>query len=558
MDYNKYYKKTKVKSERKIERVNNIDVKESISIDKTIYILLVIALVIIPLFIKAHITEFISPKLTFLSTGMQADIFSYYKYTFLIILTIIVAVLFVYKLLFLQYNISKRKSNLFLGILAVVVTLSAIFSPYKSVALHGMFNRHEGAITFICYLTLFFVAANTKYSIKQMHGLLYCLYPFVIINMILGIAILKGKNLIDIDWIHNFILGSIPEGAQISEGAKIWATVSNPNFISGIGAVLTVLFLTWAIFDQNKVRAGINVVVAAMSMSMIFTSLSTSGFLTIIVLLPVVFILIFFNERKVKPFVVLLAFVILATSIFIPLANKDPRVWNETFGFVIKENPFVKLQAEDNSNKNNNTAQMDTVSDVNLRKGVFKKGLSDIFLPSKAYADGNSNANDTNKFEIPTLPASSSSAGSGRAYIWEKTIETAMKRPILGYGLDTFVYVFPQNDINKVTGLGTHNIIVDKPHNIYLALLMGSGIFALLAFVTLVGAVLFMGVKAVLKRHITQQENAVMFALLTASIAYLVQGMFNDFVIGATVIFWILLGVLVSILHQATSSKKTF
>lgn len=532
MDYKKYYKKSivaKGNNDTTFQLTEKLeDLREIEKVDKYIYLLLLAALLVIPIFIKAHIFEFISPYLTFIGTGNQADIFSYYKYIFLIIITVLLGILFLYKLFILQYEVEKSKFYLFLGLLSIFITLSAIFSPYKSLALHGMYNRHEGTLTFICYLFIFFIAANIKYTEKQLHGFLYILYPFVIINTLFGLLLFNGKNPGEIEWIRNFILASIPEGTTLGEGSTLWATVSNPNYISGIGAVLTVLFLTWSIFDKNKKRAAFNLVVALLSFSMVLTSFSTSGFLTLMVLLPILLILIFFQNQRSKSLVVLFAFILLSTSIFIPMANKDPRVWNETFGFILKENPFVKSQT---SLKNNYE--------------IYSE-LQNPFITKTVFATENGESSDV-KFEIPELPERGISAGSGRLYIWEKTIETAMKRPLLGYGLDTYTFVFPQNDIDKVAGLGYYNIVVDKPHNMYLGILIGSGVIALLAFLLLVVTILFNSMKIVWAKKATQATYPALLAVLTATIAYLVQGMFNDSVVGSAIIFWVLLGVLASI-----------
>lgn len=533
MDYSKYYKKDKIKPKEKVkferEKIDyNIDAGESKSIDKTIYIFLITALILIPLFIKAHISEFVSPHLTFMSSGIQADIFSYYKYIFLILITIVIVILFIYKVLFLQYNIPKSMTYLFLGVLAVVVTLSAIFSPYKSIALHGMYNRHEGTITFLCYLTIFFVAANMKYTITQLHGFLYSLYPFIIINMVLGLAIFSEKDLLDIGWLHSFILGSIPEGAQVSEGAKLWATLSNPNFISGIGAVLTILFLVWAMFDKNKIRSIINTVIALLSYIIVLTAFSSSGFLTIVVLLPIVVVLLFLNQGKKHSAITLIAFVILATAAFVPLANKNPRVWDETFGFFLNTNPFEGKQVSYGPMAIPNSATLN------------------IFKPLVATAA----ENDDIKFSIPTLPKSGIGAGTGRVYEWEKAIEVSMKRPIIGYGLDTFVYIFPQNDIEKKANLRNYTTIVDKPHNMYLGILVGSGAIALIAFLLMIGSILIKGLKVLIKRMELSEDKVILYALYTATVAYLVQAIFNDSVAGSGVIFWMISGILLSIINH--------
>ncbi|HHY71909.1 MAG TPA: O-antigen ligase family protein [Bacillus bacterium] len=542
MDYKKYYKKSTVISSRETNNhtLSIGDINEIEKIDKIIYYLLLAALLIIPIFIKAHIGEFVSPHLTFMSTGMQADIFSYFKFIFLFIITIVVGILFLYKVLFLRYEIPKSKVHLFLGILAIAVTLSAVFSPYKSLALQGMYNRNEGTLTYICYFIVFFVAANVKYSKTQLHGFLYTLYPFVFINMWLGYALFKGKDLLQVGWIHNFILGSIPEGAKLSEGAKIWATVSNPNYISGIGAVLAVLFLTWAIFDNNKIRSAINVVVAVMSFGMVLTSFSTSGFLTLLVLLPVIFILIFLDGQKIKSFAILIAFIILATSIYIPLANMNPRVWDETFGFIIESNPFKK----DQLSYNGGTDAIET----NIQINKFNP-----FQTNVAFAEGQ----NLNKFQIPDIPEAGVSAGTGRLYIWEKTFETAMQRPILGYGFDTFSYIFPQDDIGKIAGIGNYEETVDKPHNMFLGVLIGSGIISLIVFILLVILILLSAVNILWQqRKIDNKKKALIVALFTTSIAYLVQGLFNDSVIGLAVIYWILFGVLFSLIRNELVKGK--
>lgn len=539
MDYNKYYKKVK------IDRDKNIDVNESRSIDKAIYILLLTALFIVPVFIKAHLGEFYSPKLTFIGSSMQSDIFSYYKYIFLVIITSLIGLLFLYKVIFLEAGIASNKINFLVGILAVLIVLSGAFSPYKTLALHGIFNRHEGTVTYICYLMIFFVAANMKFSIKQLHGFLYVLYPFVIINMVIGLLLFYGKNPLEIGWVKSFILGSLLKEGQLSEGATLWATVSNPNYISGIGSVLSILFLTWAIFDKNKIRSGLNVIIATISFMMVLTSFSTSGFLTTLALLPILVVLIFLNEQRLKSFLVLITFVILTTAIYTPLVNKNERVWNESFGFIVNT---VKDSMPKNETKDLTKEKPETKATVDSDKESQEPNETNGDSKTSVQPEGNKQS--LSIYQIPQLPNSSYSAGSGRAYIWEKTVEVAMERPFIGYGLDTYTFVFPQDDIDKIAGLNTYNIVVDKPHNMYLGILVGSGIITVFLFILLVGLVLLKGTKTIIRRNASQQEKPVLFALFTASIAYLVQGLFNDSVVGSAVIFWFILGMLVSIMFK--------
>jgi len=89
--------------------------------------------------------------------------------------------------------------------------------------------------------------------------------------------------------------------------------------------------------------------------------------------------------------------------------------------------------------------------------------------------------------EIPTWGfEGKSDFGSGRGYIWSRSIPMLKSRIFIGSGADTFCYVFPQNDYAGKYSL-QHNIlmITDKPHCLYLQLGINTGCISLLAFLGL-------------------------------------------------------------------------
>lgn len=69
-----------------------------------------------------------------------------------------------------------------------------------------------------------------------------------------------------------------------------------------------------------------------------------------------------------------------------------------------------------------------------------------------------------------------------------KIISLFLKSAVfIGYGPDTFAMYFPQHDISgKVKAYGTDDIIVDKPHNMYLQNAVNTGILSLLAFLVMI------------------------------------------------------------------------
>jgi hypothetical protein len=92
----------------------------------------------------------------------------------------------------------------------------------------------------------------------------------------------------------------------------------------------------------------------------------------------------------------------------------------------------------------------------------------------------------------------------------------------------------------------------------YLGILWGSGIFALLAFLLIVSGYILISVKRIFTKSSMGDEQKILSTAITiAVIAYVIQGIFNDSVIGNAIIFWILLGMGISINSNINENKKT-
>lgn len=500
-NYNKYYKSN-------IKRDETEDLLEVGKLDSYLLYGIIFAFLIIPIIIGPYISEFISPLISnsIISSGVRSDIFSFYKFVFLIITTIGMLFLFIYKILIVKYKHVDNLLAISWFILTISILLSLLFAPYKSIALFGMFNRYEGTLTYICYLFLFFIALNISYNEIYLKRLLYSLYLFVILNATLVLLNFYGIDVLSIGWIKSIFYSRLPEGVNIGEGSNLLSTLSNPNYLSGAGAIIWSLFLTWSLFDENKSRSLVNLLFSLMGFVMVICSLSTSGFLTILIMTPIILLSLFKSLNKKKTLLFLSFFIIGAILLYLPLVSHNSSVWDETIG------NFVS--SPDN---NGNT----TGSSIEEKAKITN-----------------------NEYELPSLPKAGLGPGTGRIYIWEKTFELVKKKPVFGYGLDTLAYFFPQDDPEKNSNLYSSTVIVDKPHNIYINILYGSGIIALLSFLVMICYLLFKNIKNLFREKNIVGENVYVLAILLSCIAYLIQGLFNDSVIGTSVIFWVFLGVL--------------
>ncbi|MCI1966668.1 MAG: O-antigen ligase family protein [Oscillospiraceae bacterium] len=141
--------------------------------------------------------------------------------------------------------------------------------------------------------------------------------------------------------------------------------------------------------------------------------------------------------------------------------------------------------------------------------------------------------------------------GSARGYIWSRALPMVPQHLLLGAGPDTFELYFPQNDLwGKYLAYGTANMQVDKPHNLYLQILLGEGGIALLAFLTIIILYLVDSFRlyALKKKYYKNQIYGAAFCL--GIVGYLFAGLFNDSVVSVAPVFWIILGVGIAVNFQ--------
>lgn len=501
------------------EKVAYRDIEEDIqsqkSVDKWIFGLLLIVIGFVPLIVMASIVEVQSPMITNVSAltgGTKGDLFTNYKALAVLIITVLAGIMFLVKILFMNGEIRKTKLNYAIGAFAVAIVLSTIFSPNISIALHGQYNRTDGAISWLCYLALFFIAMNIEYPKKVLNYVLYSLYPFVVINLFIITMNFYGNDLLQKAVVKKLVMAFLPAGANIGEGSILVGTLNQWNYMSGMFAIMTVMFLTAAALEKSIGQAIGHLVIAIMSIAVMLMSISTSGFLTVSVLMLVILFAAFKSEKRVQSFAIIVVFLVASAPVFHVLANKDARVWTESVGFVFKSNPYVKEEPAPATSLNSNV---------------------DFDWMTKAYA--------AEKFELPALPERGWGAGSGRTYIWTKTVDLVKERPLFGYGLDTFMYNFPHYNIDARASMWDENTITDKPHSMYIGWLYGIGIIGFLCAIVLIAMSLFNPLKVVIKSN-----ESIIWILGTSWSAYLIQALFNDSLSGISAVMWAIAGIVLA------------
>ena len=133
--------------------------------------------------------------------------------------------------------------------------------------------------------------------------------------------------------------------------------------------------------------------------------------------------------------------------------------------------------------------------------------------------------------------------GSARGYIWSRSLPMMKETLLVGNGPDTYALEFPQNDLlGKWWAYNTPNMIIDKAHNLYLAIFINNGGLALLGFLIMMLAYIIQSIRIYTFKEYYRSKDILGSATFLAIIGYLGAGIFNDSVVSVAPIFWILLG----------------
>ncbi len=459
-------------------------------IDTYIQTAFLLLIFLLPLVVRLKLSVFISPFISIpvISTGMHASFFSYYKWVILVIITLITLGLFIFKQLTHKYLIRPSYINLPLAVLVVIILLSTLLADYKMIALTGYYDQHDGAVTYLCCLLLMLIATNIRFTESFGRRLTMVLGAATIIMGAVSLIHYMGIDLTQNSTVRILLAGR--EHADYAYGF-LSSTLGNQNYTSGLAAALFCFFMALLIWGRKIIHPIYTVIFSLSALALLLTSLSSSGIVAAFIALVILVLLAGYDFGFKK-------IVLVSTVVIIILGL--------SFSFLVKQNPQL-------------------TNEVFFWKGNLS---GEVDFSEKS-----------SRLEV----------GSGRGYIWANTVELITDKPLLGHGANTMAYYFPHNNPNKNQRFMASRTIVDKPHNAYLGFTFNFGIPALLFLLYLFFAHLFLNLRQMVKiRNITPQR-VYQIAIITFLLAYWVQGLFNDFVIGSAPLHWVLFGLGISLYH---------
>ena len=175
---------------------------------------------------------------------------------------------------------------------------------------------------------------------------------------------------------------------------------------------------------------------------------------------------------------------------------------------------------------------------------IDKKNWTFIYLEGTYYyINLKGKADKINNAEYIEALSNYSRAFSGRGFIWSRTIPLLKKYILLGSGPDTFTLAFPNDDYVAMYNGGYENILMTKPHNMYLQIAVQTGVLSLICFLVFYIWYFITSFKLYVRADRTKSIVMVGIGILCGTFGYMIVGIINDSMIVIAPFYWVLIGI---------------
>lgn len=534
--------------------------------------------------------------------AVSRDFFLYYKQWIFVLICAFITLIIIFRAILVKGSLKFHKVFLPLMIYTGLVILSTVFSDYRIFGLKGMAEQFENVFSVVGYAI---VAYYVWLVVETPSELRVLLHAFAIGSLILGLIGMfqsLGLDIFYTDTGKTLITGNKIDKNLITpafEKARTYITLYNPNYV-GVYTVMTISLFSVLFLMSKKVSEYILYYLVILTS---LFSLCGAQFKAGLVYLFVVLIVIAITLRKqlLKRWYLGLAIIATFFIAFVVTNNVSNGAYTDgivgSFNQISTAKPslesidtgsegvIVKFKGNVVTISVDESRQLQVVDSNNQNIGLilqdYSKGLSaykiddsrfeDIILIS--YDEGMESldfylcVNDTywgfwhnteedtylyyNRYGVlsPIITPKTAifdgheSFGSGRGYIWSRTIPLLLKYPILGSGADTFIIAFPQHDFVGQSNFGFAESLITKPHCMYLQIAVQSGVLSVICFLAFFVVYAIQSIKLYIKNNFHTIESKLGLAFFIAVVGFLMAGVTNDSSICVSPVFWVVVGM---------------
>jgi hypothetical protein len=148
------------------------------------------------------------------------------------------------------------------------------------------------------------------------------------------------------------------------------------------------------------------------------------------------------------------------------------------------------------------------------------------------------------------------SFGSGRGYIWSTSLPMIKDALIIGQGADTYCVEYPHKDyVGKYNAGWNINMIVDKPHNLYIAVAVNTGVISLIALIALFVMYIVQSIRLYWRREFTTFAEYAGAGIFFGVSGFVASGLVDDSTVSVMPMFY---GILATGIATNIMLKKRY
>ena len=488
-----------------------------------------------------------------------------------------------------------------LALYMLLVVVSTIASKYSRIAFRGMVEQFETMWILLGYGMVVFYTYLFLSTTKQLQILVNTIIIMTTIVVSIGFSQLIGHDFFQTSFGKSLI--SKNELSFRFEKGHVYATLYNPNYVGLFVALLIPLLLIVMYSVKGYTKRILSGLLVIGMICCAFGSKSSSGIIGIIAgLLALVLLLAIMNRsyirkqtKKIISGIAICIFVFIVANISLdnPVGNyitetyktitdsaakpesslsniitrddavelvyKDEpliiqfSVENGQYAFVFRDSTGSELEQQLSSDSSFITITDERYTDFKFSITQYDNIICFVVNVENSVwyftnqTDGTyyycNNYGKLLKIDQKQEFKAYWNIGSGRGYIWDKTIPVLKAHPILGTGPDTFALYFPNTDYLNLYHTGFSNEVITKPHSLYLQIATQTGIPSLIAFVVFYAMYAISSLRLYMKYSLERYEVRIGIAILSGTFGYLVTSIANDSTITVAPLFWTLIGV---------------
>lgn len=541
-----------------------------------------------------------------LSTSL-GDLFVYYKSKLIIFAGIISVCIIMYQILNKNFKFNHYKSFYLLYTYIGFVILSYMFTSNLFFSTTGYIEHYENVFVLISYVLIFMYTAISLKTEKEFKTLIYFWIGSIAILFLIGLSQFLGADFFYTKLGKSLMLpaeyASKENVLQANGYGKnlIYQSLFHYNYVSFYASMALPFFTVLLLVDREKIHRIIYALIIGIMAFNLVGSASRNGVMGIIVAL--LFIIIVLRKVILKNWKVISGITIVCigllvvgnaatgnimmskfTSLFSEIGQTIDYPLNSIYTYKDKsvidyDNAYLEVRYEPGHSSTNFSFYNRDGSQLQYTKfdKVYKFTSGDTVIENYknitfSYASYQDNyvatmtidgttwnlayVNDGFAYlspygqyeqlvEVPAVGFEGKERfGSKRGYIWSRSIPLLKQHALIGSGPDTFAITFPQHDyVGKYNAYNTQEMIVDKPHNVFLGYGINTGVPSLLALLIFWIIYIVWSLRLYFKSDFESFYAKIGVASLVSVIGYLSSGIFNDTNTNITPVFWAILGI---------------